>query len=452
MTVRGRGAPRRKDLRSLFEKPAGATEKIGLEIENGVVDPETGRAAPYTGTNGVESLLQAIIADFGGTPVFGGNHIAGMKHGNGMHLTLEHGGALEYASAPHDDLVTLVEDMRAVMSRAAEIARGFGLAILPGANLPFNTIDDAQWVDKPRGMIMRKFFERIGDPGAWGPTVMALTLSTQVTLDYLSEDDLVEKLRMLMPASTVVAGMFVNSPLEGGQLTGLLSRRTQWWLKTDPRRSGVLPPALRDNMRIDDFIEWALQLPMIYYRAQDGTYRQAPDRPFSSLIDQGFEDGRMPTRADWISHLSQIWTHVRLRKTLELRAPDGPAYPDIPAVPALWVGLTYHPDSRTAAWELLRGHTVDEHRAALRDVAARGLAAKLGRDSVRELARDLVRLAEEGLKARVKAGREDPRVLDYLDPIRDVVESGRTFAERTIERWKQDLPHSPARYVAAHRV
>ena len=47
---------------------------------------------------------------------------------------------------------------------------------------------------------------------------------------YLSEDDLVEKLRMLMPASTVVAGMFVNSPLEGGQLTGLLSRRTQWWL------------------------------------------------------------------------------------------------------------------------------------------------------------------------------------------------------------------------------
>ena len=150
MTVRGRGAPRRKDLRSLFEKPAGATEKIGLEIENGVVDPETGRAVPYTGTNGVESLLQAIIADFGGTPVFGGNHIAGMKHGSGMHLTLEHGGALEYASAPHDDLVTLVEDMRAVMSRAAEIARGFGLAILPGANLPFNTIDDAQWVDKPR--------------------------------------------------------------------------------------------------------------------------------------------------------------------------------------------------------------------------------------------------------------------------------------------------------------
>jgi glutamate--cysteine ligase len=71
---------------------------------------------------------------------------------------------------------------------------------------------------------------------------------------------------------------------------------------------------------------------------------------------------------------------------------------------------------------------------------------------VRELGRELVRLAEEGLKARVRAGREDPRVLSYLDPIREVVESGRTFAERTIERWKHDLPRSPARYVAAHRV
>jgi glutamate--cysteine ligase len=299
---------------------------------------------------------------------------------------------------------------------------------------------------------MRKFFERIGDPGAEGPTLMALALSTQVTLDYLSEDDLVEKLRMLMAASTVVASMFVNSPFEGGQPTGLLSRRMQCWLKADPRRCGALPPALRGDMRIDDFVEWALQLPMIYYRTQDGTYRQAPDRPFGSLIDQGFADGAMPTWDDWILHLCQIWTNVRLRKTLELRAADGPAYPDIPALPALWVGLTYHPDSRNAAWELLGGHTLDEHQAALRDIPAQGLAAKLGGGSMRELGRDLVRLAEEGLKARVQAGREDPRVMNYLDPIRDVVESGRTFAERTIERWKQNLPRSPARYVAAHRV
>jgi glutamate--cysteine ligase len=114
--------------------------------------------------------------------------------------------------------------------------------------------------------------------------------------------------------------------------------------------------------------------------------------------------------------------------------------------------LTYHPDSRTAAWELLRGYTLDEHRAALHDIATQGLTAKLGGDSVHELGRALVRLAEAGLAARVRAGREDPRVLDYLDPIREVVESGRTFAERAIERWKQDLPGSPARYVAAHRV
>jgi glutamate--cysteine ligase len=452
MTVQAPGASGRSELRAPFEKSAGTTEKIGVEIESGVVDPETGRAVPYLGEGGVESLLQAIIADFGGTPVLIGDHVMGMQHDSGMHLSLEHGGALEYASAPHEDLRTLVEDTHAVLSRAAEIARGFRLALLPGANLPFNTIENAQWVHTPRGMIMRKFFERLGDCGVEARTTMTLSLSTQVTLDYLSEQDLVAKLRTLVAASTVVAGMFVNSPFEGGQLTGLLSRRVHCWLRTDPRRCGVLPPALRADMRIDDFIEWALQLPMIYYRTPDGTYRPAPDRPFGALLVEGFEDGTLPTQRDWALHLSQIWTTVRLRQTLELRAADGPAYPDIPALPALWVGLIYHPESRAAAGQLLAGYTLADHRAALQDITTQGLAAKLGRDPLRELGRELIRLAGAGLTARVAAGRDDPRVLTYLDPISEVVESGRTFAERAIERWKYDLPGSPARYIEAHRV
>lgn len=299
---------------------------------------------------------------------------------------------------------------------------------------------------------MRKFFAQIGDAGAWGPTVMAVTLSTQVTLDYLSEDDLVEKLRMQVAASPVIAGLFANSPLEGGKPTGLLSRRRQCWLKTDPRRCGVIPPALKEGMRIGDFVEWAMELPMIYHLAQDGTYHHAPNRPFAALLTDGFADGAKPTMNDWISHLSQIWTDVRLRQTLELRAADGPAYPDIPAVPALWVGLTYHPASRAAAWELLRFYTIDEHRAAMPSVAARGLAATLGGDSIHDLARELVKLADAGLSARIRAGLEQPQVLSYLDPIKDVVSTGMTFAERCIKRWEHDLWHSPQKYVDAYRL
>jgi glutamate--cysteine ligase len=400
----------------------------------------------------VQSLLATIVAEFGGEPQFSGPHLTGMRLANGMQITLEHGGALEYASAPTGDLVTAIEDMRAMLTRVADIARGAGLAILPGANLPFDRIEDVSWVPKPSGAPMRDFFADLGEPGALGPSVMALTLSTQTTVDYVSAEDFGRKLRMQVAASPLVSAMFVNSPLAGGELTPLLSTRALQWLACDPDRCGLLPFALRDVVTVDDFVDWALARPMIYHRTPDGDYKRAPARSFGELIATGFDDGTAPTRADWLSHLSQVWTDVRVRQTLELRGADGPPYAHVAAVPALWVGLTYHPPSCAAAWELLRPYTVEQQRALMRELPVRGLAATLGGDPVRDLGRELVRLARAGLESRVAAGLERPEAPDYLAPIEEVLDSGTTFAERTIARWENEFGRDPARYVAAYRV
>jgi glutamate--cysteine ligase len=441
----------REELRSLFAKPTDAREQIGLEIESGVVNPATGLAAPYAGKNGVAALMRMLATEFGGEPQFDGEHLMGIQTESGMHLTLEHGGAIEYVSVPVDRLTTAVDQMRDALTRLGEVARRLGLAILPGANLPFNRIEDVPWVPKRRGAVMREFFARLGDPGRYGPTVMGLTLSTQATFDYRSEDDLAEKVRMQVAASPVIAAMFVNSPLEGGRLTGLQSRRSQYWLKCDPCRCGLLPPALQERMTFDDFINWAVNVPMIYYSTSGGGYRLA-NRTFADILTKGFDDGRMPILEDWLSHLSQVWTDVRVRRTLELRAADGPPYPHIPAVPMLWAGLTYHPDSRSAAWDLLRHYRPSDIRRTINDVPGAGLRASLGKVPVRELGRELVRLARAGLAARVDAGVEEPRLLAYLDPIEEVVESGSTFADQVIRRWDGEFRCDPARYVAAFRV
>lgn len=440
-----------EELRSLFAKPADAREQIGLEVECGVVDPATGLATPYPGKNGLAALMRMLATEFGGEPRFDGEHLTGIQTESGMLLTLEHGGAVEYVSVPVDRLTTAVDQMRDTLTRLGEVARRLGLAILPGANLPFNRIGDVPWVPKPRGAVMREFFARLGDPGRYGPTVMGLTLSTQATFDYLSEVDLAEKVRLQAVASPVIAAMFVNSPLEGGRLTGLQSTRSQYWLKCDPRRCGLLPPALKERMSFDDFINWALNVPMIYYSTSGGAYRLA-DRTFADILTEGFDDGRMPTPADWLSHLSQVWTDVRVRRTLELRAADGPPYPHIPAVPALWTGLTYDVDSRSAAWDLLRHYRPSDIRRAINHLPAAGLRASLGSEPVRELGRELVRLARAGLAARVDAGTEEVRLLGYLDPIEDVLESGSTFADQVIRRWDEEFHRDPARYVATFRV
>ncbi|MER7848162.1 hypothetical protein ABTZ03_29940 [Kitasatospora sp. NPDC096077] len=50
------------------------------------------------------------------------------------------------------------------------------------------------------------------------------------------------------------------------------------------------------------------------------------------------------------------------------------------------------------------------------------------------------------------AGLEPPHVPGYLDPLDEIVATGRTFAEQCLRRWDGEFNHDPARYVAAHRV
>ncbi|MFD0411877.1 glutamate-cysteine ligase family protein [Kitasatospora sp. NPDC127116] len=432
----------------------GRGELIGIEVECGLVDPVTGLAARYDGERGVLAVLEAVLARWGGERQEDAGRLTGVRLPDGSQITLEHGGQIEYSSTPVPSVAKAVDDMRAALEQLAELVGRFGLALLPGAYLPFDRLADMRWVPMTRGAIMRDYFTGLGEPGSRARYVMALSLSTQVTLDYLSPADFTRKLRMQTAAAPVVSALLVNSPLqEGSSSSGRLSHRCWAWLRMDPRRGGVLPPALRPDVTVGSVVDWALGIPLIHYRTPDGRYHPAPPgRTFAELLRHGYPDGSRPTPAHWRSHLNQLWTSTRVRDTLELRASDGPPYPFVPAVPALWAGLSYHPASLSAAWELLGRYTLHDHRAALAELPALGLATRLGGDPVRPLAAELLRLARAGLAARIAAGLEPPHVLGYLDPLEEILATGRTFAEQCRERWHGDLRRDPARYVAAYRV
>ncbi|MEV4253499.1 glutamate-cysteine ligase family protein [Spirillospora sp. NPDC049652] len=441
---------RREDLGALFGP--GAAERVGLEIESGVVDPETGRAAPYEGEHGMGAVLATVLREWDGEPQHDGAALVGVRLADGGLVGLEHGGQLEYSAPPADDVVSAVSDVGQRLTALAEIVGRHGLALLPGAHLPFDGLGTVSWVPLERGRLMRAHFAGLGAAGGGGPEILALSTCTQAHLDHLGEEDFVAKLRLLAAASPVVAALFVNSPLHEGRADGLLSRRSWNWTRTDPLRCGVVVPALSGLTGTDDVIDWALDLPVLYYRDASGRLRSGRGRSFASALTEGFDDGSWPDSDHWTAHLAQIWTHVRVRGTLELRAPDGPPHPHFGAVPAFWVGLAYHRPSRDAAWALLRDYTIDEHREAVRRLPAEGLRTRLGGDQVRELAGELVRLAREGLLARVAAGLEGPEAPAYLDPLNEVLDTGRTFAEQCAHRWRTDLREDPRRYVAAYRV
>lgn len=437
------------ELEDLFV-PA-AEERIGIEVELGLVDDHSGHSAPYDGACGSRALLELAMRELDAEPITEGGALVGAELPHGAQLSLELGGAIEYSSAPFQSLSALVATARRDLRVIAGLAARSGLALLPGGLVPFTSRERIPWSPKPRVAIMRRYFRDLGPAAAYAENVMGSTLSTQTTVDYLSPEDFREKLALFVKVAPIAAALFVNSPVEEGRPTGVLSRRMQMWGYVDPSRCGVLGFAVRPDVSAADVVRWGAALPMIYRRVGE-RYVPGPERPFRELVEHGFGDGTMPGPDDWRAHMSQVWPQVRARHTLEMRAFDGLPWEAFAAAPAFCVGLAYHAPARRAALALLDGLTADDLEQASEDVAIKGLDAMVGDRSVGATAEALLGLARQGLRARVAAGWERPDVEHLLDPLQEVVRGGVTFAERYVSDWTGPLRERPAALVAASRV
>ncbi|WP_203913644.1 glutamate-cysteine ligase family protein [Rhizocola hellebori] len=408
--------------------------RIGTEVELAPLDPVTGQVIGYGGARGLAAFLTLCAGEFDAKPLVERDSMVGLALPDGSKISLENGGAVEFSSPPMPRLSELTSLLGDALKRLAAIADELGFALVPGANLPFTKIQDIFWVPNARGQILREHFAHQGPQSAYGPEVMALTTSTQATFDYDSPDDLMDKVRALSAVSTIAAALFVNSPLAGGKPTGYLSERMRYWAAIDPERTGPLPAGLDPHSTLDDLIAWAVKVPMLYSKSPDG-HAQSVHRPFSELAGQASEE-------DWFAHLSQIWTDVRVRQTIEARSLDGPPAGAIAAVPAFWTGLVYSTQARLAARELAGPATIADHRAAWKDIARRGLEAHWLGHPIRPIATELLTIAETGLR------EVEPDALPLLEPLREILQSGQTFAERTLAHWHGD----PASYIATARL
>jgi glutamate--cysteine ligase len=421
--------------------------RVGLEVECGVVDPATGRAVPYHGRPGGALLLELLRAAFDTTPLHSDEHLVGLLLPDGARFSLEVGGALEYSSAPVPRLYDAVEATRAHLARAADLAHPYGMAVITGGLLPFDRPEPDRWPPRARVPLLRRHYRTLGAAAAHSDAMMGLTHSTQVSLDYTSEADLLEKLTIAATLAPVLAAVFVNSPLERGRPAGALSRRLQYWRRTDPERCAVPAYGVGPGSTLDDVLDWLLARPLLH-RGD----RPVPPVPLDRAMRDGFGDGTHPTIGDWNAHVSQVWPQVRLRRTLEMRIADGSPWPHFAGAAALWVGLLYDDAARRSARELALALSRVDLGPVTDDVAVKGLAASAGPYQVGDLCRELVALARRGLEARVDAGAEPPGVVAYLDPWRAVVDNAWTYADQILHEWHTTLGHDPAAWVRVNEI
>ena len=414
---------------------------IGVEHEKIGVRGPTLEAVPYHGPRGIRELLDAIARSAGGTQhkhKENGQPIALLS--KDASVTLEPGGQLELSGAPARSFAVIEKEIQDHLEEVRKDSNG--LLWLAAGYRPFGTRDDGHWMPKGRYAAMKA---SLGPRARLALDMMLMTATVQANLDWSDEQDLAEKVRAATAVSPLVTAMFANSPLINGRECGYLDFRYQVWRETDPARCGLLEQMREPGWGYRTYVEWALDVPMLFVR--HGTeYRDAQQQTFRSWLRSGELAGGVkaqPTLSNWVDHLTTLFPEVRVKRVLELRGADVVPPPLMMSLPAIWVGLLYDKDARRAAAELTAKWSFAELVEFQGEVARSALQAR-GPDGVSalDLGRQLLRIARQGLKGWERASGFDESA--HLDPLDEILDSGHTLAERVLEAYRTSggEPHS----------
>ena len=432
----------RADLLAVFEKgeKPSAAWRIGTEHEKFVYRLTDKRAPSYDEPSGIRDLLLAMT-DFGWRPVEEGGQVIALTGKDGT-ISLEPAGQLELSGAPLENLHESCAESGRHLQQVKAVGDKLGLGFLGLGMWPDKSRADLPMMPKGRYAIMARHMPRVGSLGL---DMMLRTCTIQTNLDYSSEADMVMKFRVGLALQPIATALFANSPFTEGKPNGYKSFRSHIWEDTDPARTGMLPFVFDDGFGYERWCDYALDVPM-YFVFRGGQYIDAAGMSFRDFLDGRLPalPGEKPTLADWTDHLSTAFPEVRLKSFLEMRGADGGRWGRICALPALWVGLLYDDVALDAAWQLAKDWSMEEREAMRHAVPRDALGAPApGGRSVGELAGQVLDIAAGGLSRRARLNSSGDNEGGFLDPLREVVATGKTFADRLLERyhgeWRGDV-------------
>ena len=412
--------------------------RIGTEHEKFAFLTDTLKPVPYDGPRSIKALLEGLRDRFAWNPIIENANIIGLiEPETGGSISLEPGGQFELSGAPLKTVQDTCLEVHEHLAQVREVGDALGIGFLGLGFSPLWTRDETPTMPKGRYRIMKELH---GQEGQARPRHDAALLHRAGEPRLLRRGRHGEKDAGIAGPAARRHGAVCRLALHRGQAQRLsvvplgdLARH-----RSRPHRHAAL--CLRGRHRLcERYVDYALDVPM-YFVYRDGTYHNVAGESFRAFMNGKLPQlpGLVPTLRDWGDHLTTIFPEVRLKRYMEMRGADFGPWRRLCALPALWVGLLYDDAALDAAWDLVKGWSAAE-RQALRDAVPRqALGATIAGRTVRDVARDVLAIAREGLEARHCLGCHDRSEAHFLEALDEIVASGRTNAEDLLALYRGD--------------
>jgi len=413
-------------------------QTLGFELEHFIVERDSHAAVPYlvepdSAAPSVAKVLERLEQYYPEASyeqdIKGNSHLFGLSRDKAA-ITLEPGAQIEVSIGPTTTVREIENLYLLFRSELDPILDSMGLELLEQGYHPTALARDIPLIPKLRYEHMDGYFSQTGKHGI---CMMRATASTQVSVDYLSEDDAINKFRIANALGPLLAFITDNSPVFEGEVVGACGRKAEisksgytvpkrmarmvCWDDTDPKRCLVARVTFDDDYSFAHYVEDLIESPGIFLPAKDmgidseylgfTTFERA-------LPNEVIDDALV------LHILSLFFFDARLKNYLELRQADSMPLEYALAYTALVGGLFYNPkaiDYYTECFTYTDSRSIAFAKSALRKS---GYDADVYGRPAKDWLKEMLAFAREALDLEEAA---------YLAPFEDLVAKQTTIIE-----------------------
>ena len=397
-------------------------KNIGIENEKFIFDKNNKNRSNY---EKISKVLKYLHKNFGWIKVLENKNLVGLKL-NGKQVTLEPGNQIELAGAKLKNVHEACSESFQFQDQLIKACKELNLDLMSVGYDPITKLKDTPSNPKKRYQVMTKEMPKNGKLSL---EMMYQTAGTQINLDYSNEKNFSNIFKLVSYLSPLSIALFANSSIKEKVFSQFLSYRSYVWQNTS---RGGLPKIFLEDMDFEKYADFSLNYPLLFL-IKNSEYLFPKNYTFKDFVENKIIeiDRESPTKKDLETHLSTIFTEIRLKQYLEIRSIDACEWDCHCAAPAFYTGLIY--GNLDEALHTLSKWKSDDVLNAYFDAPKKGLKTEIDGKDILNWSKIFLEISRKGLIKRNFVNSKKNNETIYLKNIENILSEKKTKAEKSLK-------------------